>query len=665
MDGLMSDTKDKIDQSILPDARKAFERAEQAESKNRDLGLDDKKFALLGEQWPEAIRKQREADGRPCLTINRMPAFIRQVVNDARQNKPSIKVHPASDQADADTANVINGIVRNIEQISSADVAYDTAVENAVTASVGYIRVKLDYAYDDSFDMDILIERVSNPFSVYGDPNSTCADGSGWNSCFILEQFSKDEFERKYGEKSKVSWDSEAWNDTSATWRDDDKITVAEYWTREEVEREIVQLSDGTVLDKAELETNPDLIQMLEIGLIQIKRERVAKSHKVTQRIMTGVEVLEENEHPGKFIPIAVVYGDEFDINGERHTRSLIHPAKDAARMNNYWRTTSTELVALAPKVPYIGPEGAFVAPEKWQTANTVNYAYLEYDAEAGPAPQRQPLDTGPAAGALQEAMNASDDIKNILGLHDASLGARSNETSGRAILARQREGDTSTFHFIDNLSRAIRHTGRIILDLIPHVYNQERIVRVIGEDGTEEAIPINRPLTPEENQKRQAEQQHDMQEQAEMVQTIFDLTLGKYDLTVTSGPSFTTRREEAATSMHQFIQAFPPAAPMLMDLMAKNLDWPGADEVAKRMKKMLPPQVQQEVPPQVQAQMQQMKQMGDKMMQDLKQMGEENAKLKLQLQNKQGEVAVKQFEADTNRIEAVGSMIQPSQPTY
>lgn len=659
MDGLMSgqddDTGKTEKNDIVAQAKKDFTRAEDAESENRKLGLDDKKFALKGEQWPEQVRKQREVDGRPCLTINRLPSFIRQVVNDARQNKPSIKVHPASDQSDVDTAEVINGLIRNIEQISSADIAYDTAVESAVTTGVGYFRAKLDYAYDDTMDMDILIERVANGFSIYGDPNSTSADGSDWNVAFVLEQYGKEEFDRNWKGKSKVSWDSDAWDDADASWRDGDQITVAEYWTREIVEDEVIELTDGSVHPKSVLDENIELQIQLEMGGIALTdRKRTRKRYKVTQHILTGVEVLETNEWPGKYIPIAVVYGDEFDIEGVRHTRSMIHSAKDAVRMNNYWRSTSTELVALAPRVPFIGAEGSFTDPEKWQTANTTNHPYLEYDPSAGPPPQRQPLDTGVAAGALQEAMNATDDVKAILGMYDASLGARSNETSGRAILARQREGDVSTFHFTDNLSRAIRHMGRIIVDLIPSVYDTPRIVRIIGEDGTEEPVPINRALSPEEMAKRKSGQENEQGELEGKIEKIYDLKAGRYDLTVSSGPSFTTRREEAATSMHEFVRAYPPAAPLLMDLMAKNFDWPGSDELQKRLKAMVPQQAEGGMPPEIMQKMQevqgQMQQMGQK----IEAVEGENQKLKLQLANKQGELAIDKFEADTDRMKVM-----------
>ena len=580
---------------LLREAREAFQRASDVENDNRQTALEDIRFARAGEQWPADIVKQRQIEGRPCLTINKLPAFIRQVVNDARQNKPSIKVHPADSGADPETAEVINGLIRNIEYTSNADIAYDTATECAVTGGFGYIRVGLDYAFDDSFDMDIQIKRVSNPFSVYGDPNSTAADSSDWDTAFVVDRLSKSQFEAQYKGKATVDWDSTAWTGLKGTdWLNDDGVLVAEWWQREEKDRIIVMTQDGMIFGKDELENDPDLQTLLQAGVLQIHGERTTKTHKVTQRIMSGADVLETNDWMGRYIPIIPVYGDEFDIEGKRYFRSMIHNAIDSQRAFNYWRTAATELVALAPKVPYIGPQGAFDTDiDRWNTANTKSHPYLEYDGQV--PPQRQPLDTGAAAGSLQEALNASDDMKAIIGIYDASLGARSNETSGRAIMARQREGDVSTFHFIDNMSRAIRHTGRILIDLIPKVYTGPRIVRIIGEDGSQAPKQINKEAPATDKKGNPV-----TDEQGNPVMAMHDLTSGKYDLTVSTGPSFTTRREEAAMQMTEMIRAFPQAATIVGPELAKNLDWPGADEIAEKMEAMtsgqIPPELQKAI---------------------------------------------------------------------
>lgn len=624
------------DADILKDAKEAFDLAAEAEADNRKEALDDIRFARLGEQWPDSVKKQREREQRPCLTINRMPSFIRQVVNDARQNKPSIKCHPADDQADVETAEIINGLIRNIEYTSNADVAYDTAIENSVTCGIGYWRVKLDYAHDDTFDMDLCIDRVANVFSVYGDPHSTAADSSDWNRAFVTEMMKKIDFEKKYKGSKPVDWESLGYTTLKQPWAEGEQVMLAEYWERSEASRIIVALSDGTIIDAERYKAAKDVFEVM--GL-QVVGERTTKSWKVKQYILTGAEVLEQNDWAGKYIPIVPVYGDEINVEGKRYFRSLIRDAKDPQRMLNYWRTTSTEMVALAPKAPFIGPKGAFKSDlDKWNTANTQSHAFIEYDGQI--PPQRQPY-AGPAAGAIQEAMNAADDLKSIMGIYDASLGARSNETSGRAILARQREGDVSTFHFIDNLARAIRHTGRILIDLIPTVYTGERIIRVLGPEGDDpKNVPLGKPTQTEEGMEK-----------------VFDLTIGKYDLTVETGPSFTTRREEAAAQMTELLRVYPAAAPVIGDLLAKNLDWPGADEIAKRLQAMLPPQVKGQDP-----QTAQMQQAIQQLQQQLGQMGQENQQLKTDKLIDVEKVRVDAYNAETNRLKVMQTGMMPEQ---
>lgn len=624
------------DADILKDAKEAFDLAAEAEAENRKEALDDIRFARLGEQWPDNVKKQREREQRPCLTVNRLPSFIRQVVNDARQNKPSIKCHPADDQADVETAEIINGLIRNIEYTSNADVAYDTAIENSVTCGIGYWRVKLDYAHDDTFDMDLCIDRVSNVFSVYGDPHSVAADSSDWNQAFVTEMMKKTAFEKKYKGSKPVDWESLGYASLKQPWAEGEQVMLAEYWERSEVSRLIVALNDGSIIDAERYKAAKDVFEVM--GL-QVIGERTAKSWKVKQYILTGAEVLEQNDWAGKYIPIVPVYGDEINVEGKRYFRSLIRDAKDPQRMFNYWRTTSTEMVALAPKAPFIGPKGAFKSDlDKWNTANTQSHAFMEYDGQV--APQRQPY-AGPAAGAIQEALNAADDLKSIMGIYDASLGARSNETSGRAILARQREGDVSTFHFIDNLARAIRHTGRILIDLIPTVYTGERIIRVLGPEGDDpKNVPLGKPTQTEEG-----------------VERIYNLTIGKYDLTVETGPSFTTRREEAAAQMTELLRVYPAAAPIIGDLLAKNLDWPGADEIAKRMQAMLPPQVKGQDP-----QTAQMQQAIQQLQQQLGQMGQENQQLKTDKLIDVEKVRVDAYNAETNRLKIMQTGLMPDQ---
>lgn len=633
------------DKDTLAEALEHFKLSEEAESENRKAWIDDVRFARLGEQWPDGVKRQREIDGRPCLTINRMPAMLRQVVNDARQNKPAIKVHPVDSGAKRETAEILNGLIRNIEYTSNADVAYDTALDHAVTGGFGYFRIDVDYACDDEFDLDIKICRIANPLTVYGDENSTAADSSDWNKAFITELYTEREFEKRWKGAEKSNWES-SYRDLPDGWRDNELVRVAEWWTREEVPAKLLKLSDGMVLYVNEYMRIKDILDAQGITVVG---ERDTKTNKVKQKIISGAEVLEENEWAGKYIPIVPVYGDEVMVEGKRHWISLTRWAKDPQQMFNYWRTASTELVALAPKAPYLGPKGAFnTDANKWATANNVSYPYIEYDG--GVMPQRQPF-AGPPAGALQEALNASDDMKSTMGIYDAALGARSNETSGRAILQRQRESDTATFNYIDNLSRAIRHAGRVMVDLIPKVYNAPRIIRVIKEDGTNESVPINQPFTPDQAKSPQAQayEAGKTQETVDGLTRIYDVTTGKYDVTCEAGPSFSTKREEAAAQMMELGRMFPPMMQVAGDLLVKNLDWPGADDIADRLKAMLPPQLQGQSP-QVMQMRQQMQQMDQMAKQAVSQLNQQIAHLQQQLQQEKSHDAQAMLQADIDR---------------
>lgn len=644
---------------LLAEELEAFQTAVDAESENREVALEDLEFARLGEQWPEKIRKQREEEGRPVLTINKMPAFIRQVVNDSRQNRPQIKVKPVDDNADKDTANVLEGLVRNIERTSKADVAYDTAVDYACSMGFGYIRVSVDYEYDDSFDKCIKIERVANPFSVYGDPHSTSVDGSDWNRCWITELIEEGEFERKYKGAEKVDWQDSGYMDLNVPWREGKEILVAEAWHREITERDILKLSNGNIVGAKEYEAGRDLFEMMGITPVT---SRKAKAYKITQRIMTGAEILEENEWQGQYLPIVPVYGEEINVEGKRYFRSLINQAKDAQRMFNYWRTNATELVALAPRVPFIGEEGTFDVDPNWLTANTASHAFLMHK-RGSPMPQRQPLGTEQAIGSMSQALAAGDDMKAIIGMYDASLGQRSNETSGRAIMARQKEGDVNTFHFIDNLARSIRQVGCVLVDLIPKVYSGERIMRIIGPDQTEQTVKVGQP--PEGQQMPTQGQQQPMQGQQQPgkqdpngpmpdgAERIYDLSVGRYDVAVDTGPSFTTKREESALQMTEFVRAYPQAAPIIGDLLVKALDWPQADEIAERLKSMIPQQAQGGIPPELQQMIEQGKQM-------IGQLQQENQQLKTDKQLEAQKIKTDSFKAETDRLKELLPYMPP-----
>ena len=619
------------------EALQEFKASEERWRDTRKRYIEDVKFARLGEQWPDVIKKQREQDGRPCLTINKLPAFIRQVVNDARKNKPAIKVRPVDSGADIETAEVIGGLIRNIEYQSNADLAYDTALDCAVSGGFGFFRIDLEYADEDTFTKELRINPIPNPLTVYPWSRTTRMDSEDWKCCFVTELITEDEHKVRFPGKQISNFATDDRDEYDSLWFEEKLIRIAEYWRMEEVPVTLLQLSNGSVLESAQYMEQQELFTAMNITVVD---RRQSKKRRITQRLMNGYEFLEdETEWAGRYIPIIPLYGEEVNIEGERIFLSLIRPAKDPQMMFNFWRSASTELVALAPKSPWIGPKGAFKTDaDKWETANTDNHAYIEYDGNI--PPERQPF-SGPPAGALQEALNASDDIKSITGIYDAALGARSNETSGRAIMARQKESDTGTYHFIDNEARAIGFGGRVLVDLIPKVYSAPQVVRTLGLDGTNESVKVNEPHTDQEGMVR-----------------MYSLTTGKYDVTCEAGPSYNTQRQEAAEQMTEFVRAFPQAAPLIGDLLAKNMDWPGADEIADRLKLMLPPQIKDKenpVPPQIQQQMQQMQQA-------LQQLMQENTKLKEDKSIDHGELEVKRYTAETDRLKITAPAMTPQE---
>ena len=644
----------------LKDDLAAFKLAKEHESDQRATMLEVLKFVKQGEQWPEEVINKRKKEGRPCLTINRLPAFGKQVLNDARQNRPAIKCHPVGDKADKETAEILDGLIRNIEYSSNADVAYDTALDFSVHGGIGYATVDIDYSDADSFDKDIKINRVANVFSVYGDPASTAADSSDWNSGFITDRITEKEFKKRYPGASVSSFD-DADDDVDEEWFEENMVRIAERWIRGREKAKLLKLTDGTLLME---DSYLKLKDILDAQGITVSGDRDTTILVVKQRIITGAEILERNNWPGKFIPIIPCYGDEVNVEGKRSFHGLFHFAMDAQRNYNYWRTATTELVALAPKVPFIGPTGAFDTDlDKWNSANTDSHAFIQFDGQA--MPQRQQF-AGPPAGALQEALNASDDLKNIMGLHDASLGRQGNETSGRAILARQREGDIATFNFVDNQSRFIRHIGNIVLDLIPKVYDVPRIVRVIKEDGSNYSVPVNQkvqqlpPQATEDGQppdpaappQYQPADPAQMEQQAEIqgLIKVFDLTAGKYDITVEAGPSFNTRRQEASAQMGEFIKSMPNVPPKAIGMLVKNMDWPGADDFAKAIAGDKDPQLMQaeQAIGQLKQQMQQMQQ----------QLQDKQAELQL----KGAEIQIKQMDAQTKAMQAQKAMQDPGE---
>ena len=647
---------------ILSTARTRLSMCIGAFADSREDELDDLRFAAGSPdnqwQWPSGVLGTRTSvqgssiNARPCLTINKLPQHIRQVTNDQRQNRPSGKVIPADDKADVEVAEIFNGIVRHIEYMSDADVAYDTACENQVTYGEGYIRLLTEYCYEDSFDQDIRIGRIRNSFSVYMDPTIQDPCGSDAEFCFITEDLLKSEFERLYPDATPLSSiESQGIGDQSmGQWLTEDTVRIADYYYIEHKAAKL-NLYPGNM---SHFDGSPEDKQMKAMGL-KPGRSRMVDRKTVKWCKTNGYEVLKSQDWAGKFIPVIRVVGNEYEVEGKLYVSGLVRNSKDAQRMYNYWCSQEAEMLALAPKAPFIGYGGQFEGYEnQWKTANTTNWPYLEVnpnvtDGMGGtlPLPTRsQP----PMAqtGLIQAKMGASDDIKSTTGQYDSSLGATSNERSGRAILAREKQGDTGTYHYVDNLSRAIRYCTRQMVDLIPKIYDTERIARIIGADGETDMARIN-PDQPEPVRK--------IQDQAgNTIAKIYNPGVGTYDVVVTTGPSYMTKRQESLDAMSQILQGNPNLWAVAGDLFVKNMDWPGAQEMADRFRKTIDPKLlaDGDKPPELQAAEKQIEEMTAEMQQMHGLIQNVSKSMEAQeLQVKQFDSQVKAYDAETKRISA------------
>jgi hypothetical protein len=631
------------DAALIKEARDRFKVAADAESKLRKAQQDDKRFAA-GDQWPDEIKRQREAEQRPCLTIDRLKPQIKQVTNQQRSMRPAIKVAPATG-GDKDTAEVYRDLCRTIEYRSNADDAYDQAGRDQVIMGRGYIRIETDYLDDQSFNQEIKIKRVRKPESIYFDPAAEELDYA--DAMYAIEAFDLplESYKARFP-KSKVAGASleelREMGDEAPGWISDERIRVIKYWHVETV-RETLDPPAGSS-----------------------QKPRTVEKRKVRCELLNALEVLEPYEWPGKYIPIVPVIGEEIVIEGEVDYRGMVRGAKDPQRMTNYWKSAATEMVALAKSPPWIIAEGQIEGYQKrWEDANRKNYPFLVYKetTAAGrlvPPPQRNV--TEPPIQAVAMMIQASEnDTRAATGFYD--VGEReSREQSGRAILARQKQGELGNSDFLDGLARGIRHVGRILIDLIPHIYDVPRVMELRGIDdkSTREVL-----LHAGNEQAAQAELQR-LQGEGRKIERAFDLGAGGYDVTVSAGPSYQTARQEFAEGFGDMVSRRPELMQIAGDLYFDSLDIPHATEIAERMRKMLPPQLQEQpgqedIPPAVQAQMQQAQQQIELMGQALQEAQQKLESKQLEIESKeriaQAELELKarqaELEAEIARFKA------------
>lgn len=651
---------------IVKEAKDRFARCEDAEDSFRKLFVEDMKFANGDPdnnwQWPDMIRQSRDGDQRPCLTINKVRQHNLQIINDAKQNKPSIKTLPIDGQADIQIAKILDGIMRHIEYNSHAEIAYDTATEFAVQGGLGYWRVVTDYAHDGSFEQEIFIRRVKDPLSVHLDPDIQSADGADAKFGFVFEDVPKDEYEAMYPEADAASV-TFPMSSTGDPWLDKDHVRVCEYFRRAEKTDMLINHPLKGVMKLSAVGDADECKDLLADD--GVKKREITEPHFQWFKI-AGDKIIDRKEWLGRYLPIVRVVGEEIVINGKVERKGHTRNMKDGQRMYNYMTSANVEYIALQTKTPYVAPAEAIEGYEdEWANANKDNKAYLPFNSrdEEGneiPRPQREQPPVG-ASAYLQAMQTAQQELMMTSGQYQEQFGAPSNADAGVAIAARQRQGDKATYHFIDNVARAIRYTGRIMVDLIPKIYDTQRVVRIVGEDGSEDFAQINpdqqHAVGDQQGNPQPAPTDNSKLTAAQAAQLIYNPGIGRYDVTVEVGPSYETRRQEAFHALTQIMSQDQDLMKVAGDLLFKAADFPMAEEVAERLHRTIPPQILGEGPsPQEQDMQQKMAHMGQ-MIDHMAQMLQDKSASE---SREDAHVNIDAYKAETDRLKAIAPDMAP-----
>lgn len=651
-----------IAKELLQLARDQFACASEAESRQREEAREDIRIYDGVGIWDPRLRAAREGDpkgARPCLTVSDLAPRVHQITNDVRQNRPSIKVRPVDDNADVETAEIFNGVIRHIEEQSSADIAYETSNFYQVVGGYGYFRVVEGFSQGED-GKELFIRQIANPFSVYMEP-TLCPVASDISYCFITEDIPRKQFEKDHPAADILGWEEGDGTDEWRNWVNDDTVRVAEWMCLETRTKNVIKTRSGETTED-DYWAKDKIRQVSGEDREEVMDTREEKRRVCVWRKIVGNKILKEIELPISTIPVFRVPGEMFLVDGYQTFKGLVRDSRDAVRMVSYNFSAYVEAVSLQPKAPFVMALGQDEGVEDmWDNANNENYSSLKYNpvdvnGSLAPPPQRSQPPMA-SQGLIQGLVMAQNAVKDTTGMGAASLGQKGNETSGKAILARQREGDNSTFHFVDNLAKAIRQCGRVLIEWIPKVYSETKVARIIGEDGSakqaylDSTQPMAMRKVPGPDGK---------------IRKIYNLGVGCYDVVSTVGPGYTTKRVEMAEMMANLFQSQPALVPILGDIFLGAQDIPGADRMAKRLKAMLPPQAaaadgdedeQPQIPPQLQAQMQQMQEQMQQMQQAGTALQQENEQLKMEAGNKQGELQIKseanQIAARKNEIDA------------
>lgn len=543
--------------------RELFTQAHEADKVNREEAMKDLEF-VAGEHWDKQVREYRERMGiekygfpLPCLTINDLPQKSAQVIGDRQANATSIKFLPKED-GDKAIADIRSELTRSIELHSRADRAYMAAFKPAVNCGIGNFRVDLDYANEDVFERDLFIRSIPNPMAVIWDETAADPTGRDAGFCFVSEKMRTKVYEERFKDAAKSElFDAEV---KSSGWVEGDYVRIAEYWRMEERDRTLAMMQDGSVVDVTDKPRESWLGNVLVGPKGPMIREK-AKCRYAIRQLTNGQEELDDPfELKIPRLPIIRVMGGEIWVGDRRVRYGLVRFARDPAMLKDYNRSVRAEMLMLAPRANWAA-EARAVEGRESDWVNTMIYN----DGAQPPTPMTHQN----TAALLEEAQLCAQDMKDVTGLHDASLGMRSNETSGIAIQRRQHEGDIATIDYHGNMNAAQQEAGEVINALIPVVYDTTRTIRLVGEDDAIKLQRINDPNDPES----------------------VDLSKGRYDVTVTTGPAYMTKRQEAAASMMEAGRVAPQLFEVAGDLMAKAQDWPGAEVIAERLKRAVPPQ--------------------------------------------------------------------------
>jgi hypothetical protein len=572
-------------EKVHEEAMEEYERDFERERSNIEDAYEDLRFrrGRLSDQWDAQALEARK--GRPCHVVNKLPQFIRQVTGDMRQSRPGIKVVPVDSGADIKTAEVRGGMIRYVENRSKAKHVYTTGADSQVTCGIGHWAVTTEYAHAGTFNQEIRIVGIEDGVCVLWDADAMLPTKSDADHCFVPNDMSRAKFKKSWPDATADGFDTGIYGLGASgafnNWNSDDFIRVNQYWKKKPIKRTLALMQDGSIEDLTEtIKDFPK--EQAAAGLAWMAEKNGARieerdSYTICRYLITLAEVLEESDWPGMHIPVIPVIGEEVRVGRDVYRHGVVRYARDLQRMENYYASAETEVIALQPKAPWLGTRKQFEKNyDLWETANTENHPFLEYTPdERAPGPPQRIQPPVASQAIIEGKQRTSEDMKAVIGIYDASLGAKSNETSGVAIARRDAQGDTGTFVYHDNFALAIERTAEIINELFPKIYDTQRTIQILGDDGKPDIVDINKPQIVDGVEK-----------------VLHDMTSGSYDVVMERGPSYATKREQAQDAMTEFIRAFPPAAPVMGDLYAKSMDWPHAEEIGERLEELLPPQI-------------------------------------------------------------------------